>query len=182
MMLFVRGREVREKGGSFDMEWMLMPLRRYAEFSGRSRRKEFWMFQLLGLIVGAVIYALILGGGGMDLLMASAATDPGSELDGVSFGPVFWVGCALAVVWSLGAFIPALAVSIRRLHDRNMSGWYLLGFIGVIIVLSMIPVVGALAVLALEIGWIVLMALPGTPGPNKYGADPLGQADPEVFA
>jgi uncharacterized membrane protein YhaH (DUF805 family) len=179
-----RGRKVREKG-EFDMEWMLMPFRRYADFSGRSRRKEFWMFQLLGLIVGAVIYALILGGGGLDLLMASAATDgsaAGPNLDGVSFGPVFWVGCILAVVWALGAFIPALAVSVRRLHDRNMSGWYLLGLIGAVIVLSMIPILGALAVLALEIGWIVLMALPGTPGPNTYGPDPLGQADPEVFA
>ena len=63
-----------------------------------------------------------------------------------------------------------------------MSGWYLLGFFCVVIVLNFIPVVGALIVLALEIGWIVLMALPGTPGPNNYGPDPLGQADPDTFA
>lgn len=167
------------------MEWMLMPLRRYAEFSGRSRRKEFWMFQLLGLIVGVVVYALILGGGGMDMLTAAAAADAGAtgpELNDVSFGPVFWVGCILAVVWGLGTIIPALAVTVRRLHDRNMTGWYLPGFIVAVFVIGMIPVLGAVLVLAMYVGWIVLMALPGTPGPNKYGPDPLGQADPEVFA
>ena len=48
------------------MEWMLMPYRRYADFSGRSRRMEFWMYQLLGLIVGVVLYGLVLAGGGLD--------------------------------------------------------------------------------------------------------------------
>jgi len=163
------------------MEWMLMPFRRYADFSGRSRRKEFWMFQLLGVIVAVVIYALLLGGGGFAALTGSAAVE-GGELNEVSFGPLFWVGVVLACIWIIAAFIPSLAVTVRRLHDRNMSGWYLLGFFAAVIVLSLIPVIGGLAVLALEIAYVVVLALPGTPGPNKYGPDPLGQADPEVFA
>jgi uncharacterized membrane protein YhaH (DUF805 family) len=168
------------------MEWMLMPLRRYAEFSGRSRRKEFWMFQLLNVIVVLIGYALMLGGGGMSALAGAAAmNDPtmaNGQLAEVSFGPVFWIGIIVLAVWGLGTLIPGIALAVRRLHDRDMSGWYLLGFIVAVIILSMIPVLGTIVVFVLEIGWIVLMALPGTPGPNKYGPDPLGQADPEVFA
>jgi len=100
----------------------------------------------------------------------------------VSFGPLFWLGCIALVVWGLATLIPSLAVTVRRLHDRNMSGWYLVGFIGAIIVLSLVPVVGPLLMVLLEIGYLVLMVLPGTPGPNKYGPDPLGRADTETFA
>jgi uncharacterized membrane protein YhaH (DUF805 family) len=167
------------------MDWMLMPLRRYAEFSGRSRRMEYWMFTLLGIIVAVIAYALMLGGGAAALLTA-AAVDPMAASDptmaDVSFGPLFWIGVIILVVWGLGTLIPSIAVTVRRLHDRNMSGWYLIGFIVVVFVLSLIPGIGTILVLLLEIGFIVLMALPGTTGPNQYGPDPLGQADPETFA
>jgi uncharacterized membrane protein YhaH (DUF805 family) len=165
------------------MKWMLMPFRRYADFSGRSRRMEFWMYQLLCVIVGVVLYALILAGGGWSLLNAAGpdGVATGQELQAFTLSPLGWVGVILLCLWGLGTIIPSLAVMVRRLHDRDMSGWYLLGFIVVAIVLSMIPL-GAILVFLLEIGWIVLMALPGTPGPNKYGPDPLGQADPETFA
>jgi uncharacterized membrane protein YhaH (DUF805 family) len=166
------------------MEYMLMPLRRYADFSGRSRRKEFWMYQLMNLIVVFVLYAVVLGGGGLSMLTAGAAAQAGAEPDlaQVSIGPMFWIGALLLCIWGLGTIIPSLAVTVRRLHDRNMSGWYLLGFIVLVVVLSMVPLVGPLIVFALEIGYIVLLALPGTPGTNDYGPDPLGNFDPEVFA
>lgn len=167
------------------MQWMLMPYRRYADFSGRSRRMEFWMFQLLGIIVSAVLYALMLAGGGLDMLMAAASIDGttgSAELAEASFGPLFWVGIVLLGVWGLASIIPSLAVTVRRLHDRNMSGWYFVGFVVAVVALSLIPVIGGLVILALEIGWIVLLALPGTPGPNDYGPDPLGQASAETFA
>lgn len=168
------------------MEWMLMPFRRYADFRGRSRRMEFWMFQLLNIIVMAVIYALILGGGGLAMLTGGAALQgdavTATQLEAMTPGPMFWLGVGLLCLWALATIVPSLAVTVRRLHDRNMTGWYLPGFIVAIIILSMIPILGPIVVLVLEIGWIVLMALPGTPGPNKWGADPLGQADPEVFA
>lgn len=167
------------------MEWMLLPYRRYAEFSGRSRRKEFWMFQLLSVIVSMIGYGLMLAGGAGSLLTGAAAkADFAAEpqLAEASFGPLFWAGLILLCLWALASIIPSLAVTVRRLHDRNMSGWYLLGFIIAVVILSMIPVLGPLLALALEVGYIVILALPGTPGPNKYGPDPLGQADPEVFA
>jgi uncharacterized membrane protein YhaH (DUF805 family) len=169
------------------MHWMLMPYRRYADFSGRSRRMEYWMFQLFNLIVVALCYALILGGGGYRLLLGGLAAannqSPGTELSGVAApGPIFWVGVAVLAIYALATFIPSIAVIVRRLHDRNMSGWYLLGFIVAVIVLSLIPVIGQILVFAGEIGYIVIMALPGTAGPNKYGPDPLDPNQAEVFA
>ena len=55
-----------------------------------------------------------------------------------------------------------------------MSGWWFLGFI----VAGAIPLIGILA----SIAYLVLMLLPGTPGPNRFGEDPKGPATPEVFA
>ena len=69
--------------------------------------------------------------------------------------------------------IPSIAVSVRRLHDREMTGWWYLGFI----ILSAIPLIGLLA----SIAFIVVMALPGTPGPNKYGPSPKEHVTAETF-
>lgn len=85
-------------------------------------------------------------------------------------------------MWALATLIPSLAVTVRRLHDRNMTGWYLVGLIVAVVVLSMIPLIGPILVLVLEIGYIVVLALPGTPGANKYGADPKDPNSAEVFA
>jgi uncharacterized membrane protein YhaH (DUF805 family) len=71
-------------------------------------------------------------------------------------------------------FIPNIAVTVRRLHDRDMSGWWYLGYI----VASFIPFLNIIALIA----FLVVMVLPGTPGPNRYGEDPKGQGMDEVFA
>ena len=139
------------------MDWMLLPYRRYFDFSGRSQRKEYWMFALLGLIVSAVLLAMIFLDGGMQDfdLEAGMPLNP---------GPLFYIGVGLFAIWALGSIIPSIAVTVRRLHDRNITGWVYLGAI----VVGLIPVVGVVASIAL----LVLMVLPGTPGPNKYGPDP----------
>ena len=77
-------------------------------------------------------------------------------------------------IYALAAFIPNLAVIVRRLHDRDMSGWWLLGYF----VAAMIPFVNIIAGIAM----LVLMCLPGTVGPNKYGPDPKDPSSAEVFA
>ena len=123
------------------MEWMLMPLKRYAEFSGRSRRKEYWMFYLLIIIVYVVL--AILG-----------------SLVGESVGGI------LIGIFALGIIIPAIAVQVRRFHDQDKSGWFVL--------LGLIPLVGGIIVL-------VFMCLEGTRGPNQYGPDPKGSGDPGTF-
>ncbi len=150
------------------MEWMLMPLRRYAEFSGRSRRKEYWMFVLFTSLVMAVCVALMFAGG------FSAVMDAQAGLATEEPGPLFWLGGGLTGLFVLGIFIPSIAVAVRRFHDRDMSGWWYLGFI----VLGAIPYIGIIA----SIASLVIMCLPGTPGPNRFGPDPKDPAGASVFA
>lgn len=141
------------------MEWMILPFKRYAEFSGRSRRMEYWMFALLNVIIVTVLMFLTLGAGGMAGLADPAAI-------GVGVGAMFGGLGILLLIYVLAVLIPSIAVTVRRLHDREMSGWWYLGAV----IGSMIPFVGFLV----SIAFLVLMALPGTPGPNRYGPDPKG--------
>jgi len=149
------------------MEWMLLPFRRYAEFSGRSRRKEYWMFALLMVIV----YAL--GG----LLMFSSiwpAVTAGGTAAWENLTPAFWAGAIILGLFTLAIIVPGIAVTIRRLHDRDMSGWWYLG----VVILGQVPYLGPLV----NLGFLVLMALPGTPGANRFGPDPKDPLNAEVFA
>lgn len=157
------------------MHWMILPFKRYAEFKGRSRRMEFWMFQLLNVII-----ALVLAGPFFFAFMGAsvAASDPsnfGAEIDPLAgVGTLGMVGVSLYGLYVLAAFVPSIAVTVRRLHDRDMSGWWYLGFI----IFSFIPIVGLIA----SIAFLVLMLLPGTPGPNQFGPDPKGAGEAETFA
>jgi uncharacterized membrane protein YhaH (DUF805 family) len=152
------------------MEWMILPFKRYAEFTGRSRRMEYWMFTLLNVIVVTVLMLVVFGvSGAAGILEADAAGDPSA-----GFAALFGGAGLLIMVYALAVLLPSIAVTIRRLHDRDMSGWWYLGAI----VGSMIPVVGFLV----SIAFLVLMALPGTPGPNRFGPDPKGAGEAETFA
>jgi uncharacterized membrane protein YhaH (DUF805 family) len=143
------------------MEWAILPLKRYAEFTGRSRRKEYWMFALLTLCAAVVLYFL-------DDLLGLPRTM------GV-YGPLF-------LLFEAAVLVPSIAVGIRRLHDTDRSGWWLLIFYGPVIVSMLLPLAGvtnlraALAVMAISlIGLLVLFilfVLDGTRGPNRYGPDP----------
>jgi uncharacterized membrane protein YhaH (DUF805 family) len=152
------------------LEYMFMPFRRYAEFSGRSRRMEFWSFSLFNLIVYAILGGVLIGTmGGMGAFNAAAGADPSALVSGLFGGFGLLIG-----LYVLATFIPTLAVTIRRLHDRDMSGWWYLG----VIVLSFIPLVGMLVSLA----FLVIMFLPGTVGPNRFGPDPKDPSGAQVFA
>jgi uncharacterized membrane protein YhaH (DUF805 family) len=151
------------------MEWMLMPLRRYADFSGRSRRMEFWMFQLFVIITTTVLVLITFSG--------VPWTTPENLDQAAGAGPLFWVGGLLWLVWSLAIFIPSLAVTVRRLHDREMSGWWY----GGLLIASFIPLVNIIAGLGF-IALLVVLLLPGTDGPNRYGPDPKDPSQAEVFA
>jgi uncharacterized membrane protein YhaH (DUF805 family) len=137
------------------MKYMIMPLRRYADFSGRSRRMEYWMFALFLMIVAAVVIIPL-------AIMAGHAPMP----DGA---PPFGIGAV--VLFSIGViaiFIPSLAVQVRRLHDQNRTGW--------LVLLGFIPYIGGIIML-------VFMLIPGTRGENDYGSDPKQSNDDfrEVF-
>ncbi len=83
------------------MNWYLMAFKKYAEFSGRSRRKEYWMFFLFNILVSYGI-----------TILAGVANIPE-----IGF---------LSGLYSLATFIPSLAVGVRRMHDVGKSGWFLL--------------------------------------------------------
>lgn len=124
------------------MDWMLMPLKRYADFNGRSRRKEYWMFALFTFIVYAVLYALMFMG------MDYETGQPGA---------LGMLAMGLLGLFALGVLVPSIAVAVRRFHDQDKSGWFVL--------LMFIPFIGGLIVL-------VFMCLEGTRGPNRFGEDP----------
>ncbi len=134
---------------------------KYATFEGRAARSEFWYFSLFHILMllafGALGFAL---GGGSNFRA-------GNLRSFLPFVPLILVVLAM--------ILPSIAVAVRRLHDRNMSGWWYLGFI----VLSAIPVIGRLVNLAT----LVLYALKGTLGPNRFGRDPLGvEHNADIFA
>lgn len=135
------------------MEWMTLPLRRYFQFSGRSRRKEFWMFWLFTILVGiaAGIVDNLLGYG-----RTTTYSAPGTfNWSTTTSGPVNAIATLLLL-------IPSLAVSIRRLHDTGRSGWWYL--------LIFLPILGWIAL-------FVFFVTDGARGPNRFGPDPK---DPEV--
>lgn len=131
------------------MHWMLMPLRRYAEFTGRSRRKEFWMWVLFNTILSTVLAVIGLWGAEERLFSSE------EEL-------TLYFACTLGL-WSLIVFIPNLALIVRRLHDTDRSGWNILW--------GLVPVIGGFILLYFYV-------TEGTRGPNRFGADPkdAGQA------
>lgn len=140
---------------------------KYATFSGRASRSEYWWFFLAVTLAGMVLFGLMfLLGGGLDQFENNQggifATTSGAIL-----------GIVLLIFY-LAILIPSIAVAVRRFHDRNLSGWWYLG----LMVLGFVPFVGFLASLAI----IVIAVLKGTPGPNKFGPDPLGAGDEEIFS
>ena len=154
------------------MNWMILPFKRYADFKGRSRRMEFWMYSLLNIAVWLVLGGINMASGDNMAQLAAAGNSNPLAVYGVMFsGPL---GIVLAI-WFLANIIPSIAVSVRRLHDRDMSGWWYLGFI----VLSAIPFVGIVASIAM----LVIFCLKGTDGDNRFGPDPLRpSARADIFA
>jgi uncharacterized membrane protein YhaH (DUF805 family) len=113
------------------MDWYLAVLKNYAEFSGRAGRQEYWLFFLFNVIVATV--TLFVESLFVESLLGSPAV--------------------LYSLYCLAVLLPGIGVSVRRLHDTNRSGWWLL--------LALIPF-GVIVIL-------VLMALEGEPDANQYG-------------
>lgn len=124
------------------MSWYIEVFRKYAVFGGRSRRKEYWFFFLFNIIVSFVL----------------------GFIDGLtgSFSPETGLGI-LSAIYTLVVIIPAIAVAVRRLHDTNRSGWWLL--------ISLVPIVGAIVL-------IVFLVQDSDAGENQYGQNPKDGAVP----
>lgn len=143
------------------MDWMLLPLRRYVDFDGRSRRTEYWMYALLQFLVYGAFSVLLLAG-----LPWTEMLDPNYYGPEPMPGVLFWIGLVLMMLFWLATLLPTIAVTIRRLHDQDQSGWLYL--------LSFIPYVGGFVLL-------IFMCLPGTVGPNRFGPDPKDPNHAGVF-
>lgn len=111
------------------MNWYLEALKKYAVFSGRSRRKEYWMFVLFQILISFAIGML----------------------------ESFTQTSALSIIFWLATLLPALAVSVRRLHDIGRTGWWVL--------INLIPLIGGLVLL-------VFACLDSEEGDNQYGPNP----------
>jgi len=176
------------------MEWMLMPLKRYADFSGRSRRMEFWMWQVFKFLIIIAFYVLLFAVAGTALMTAGQNPSGIMAVGGAAL--IIWL---LMMIFFLAILIPDIAVAVRRLHDTNRSGWwilapiapYLLVILGGVMAASspdapglggILVILGMVGVFGLGLMLLVFYFLEGTRGPNQYGPDPKG-ADPEkVFA
>lgn len=110
------------------MNWYLKVLKQYAVFSGRARRKEYWMFFLFNILISIAL-------GFMEGLLGIARNNDQSVLSNI---------------YSLAVLIPSIAVGIRRMHDTNRSGWWLL-----------LPIVN-----------LIFLAQDGETGENRFGPDP----------
>ena len=106
------------------MNWYFEVLKKYAQFNGRARRKEYWYFALFSAIVSIIL-----------------------RLIGLYAGVTF-----LYTLYSLAVLIPSIAVGVRRMHDINKSGWFII-----------IPIYN-----------LILACQNGDMGPNQYGEDPKG--------
>ena len=105
------------------MEWYLKVLRNYANFEGRARRKEYWMFVLFNMIFA--IIAMVI-----------------DNVLGITYGYELFYG-PFYTIYALGMLIPTLAVLVRRLHDIDKSGWW--------VFISLIPIIGGIWLLILTI-------------------------------
>ncbi len=134
-----------------------MFFRRYTDFQGRSRRSEYWWVQLFHIII-YFAFSILAGIFGM---IGASAEQP---------GPLFWLFFGILMLYGIAVIIPGLALTVRRLHDVNITGWLLIG--------AIIPLINILVGLAI----FVICFIPGTVGPNKYGPDPKGGVAPDTFA
>lgn len=108
-------------------DYFLIPFKRYDDFNGRSERAEYWYFFLFNLLITGFFYFIV---------------------------PYFyWIG----VIYSLGTFIPHIAVTIRRLHDINRSGWWFL--------ILFVPLIGVIV-------FTMFLIKEGDEGKNQYGQSP----------
>lgn len=118
------------------MNWYLAVIRQYVAFGGRAHRTEYWMFTLFNVLIMI----------GLGLV---------GELVGVKE--------LLGNIYSLAVLLPSLGVSVRRLHDTNRSGWWLL--------ILLIPLLGLLV-------YLYFMISNGDQGSNRFGDDPKNRPDP----
>ncbi len=126
------------------MNWYLQALKKYTVFTGRARRKEYWFFVLFNILISAALSIV-------DYFTGTYSSSYGTGL--------------LGALYAIAVLLPAIAVTIRRLHDTGRSGWWIL--------IALVPVVGGIVLL-------IFMVLDGQPGDNEYGPSPKAEPTPGI--
>lgn len=129
-------RKVLEQRSAYSPAWCIDAWKKYAVFSGRARRREFWLFHLYNLLFG--------------LFLVLIEVVVGLPRGITGHGP-------LIAIFQVTLLIPNLAVSVRRLHDTNRSGWWLL--------INLIPIIGSITL-------FVFLVQNSQQGSNEYGPNP----------
>jgi uncharacterized membrane protein YhaH (DUF805 family) len=159
------------------VDWVKRPIEKYADFTGRASRSEYWWY-VLALCVAYLVLSIVESIVGLNHMF-------------LTYGP-------LSLLLMLGTLIPSIAVGVRRLHDTNRPGWWLLialvpyglmALAGIMAVMGgglfgFMAMMGLIGIVAM-IGGIVLlifMVLPGTPGDNQYGPNPSGDGTAAIAA
>ncbi len=152
------------------IDWAKRPIvEKYANFTGRAPRAEYWWYALALIIVGVVL----------------SIVESITGLKGMVFGIY---GPLTALLW-LATIVPGVAVGVRRLHDSNRSGWWMLLVVPYLVTaimamramaagnLAALAAGGLLAIIGLVlcIVLLVFMVLPSSPGENRYGPNPYGE-------
>jgi len=142
---------------------------KYVDFSGRAQRSEFWWW-----VLAIWLISLVLSFVDSALFGDVVTTDTGFSAS--TNTPI------LSGVFGLAVLLPNLAVTARRLHDRNMSGWWMLAPYGAMALAFLMGAINAgilaaasgIGAFVLVIVLFVMLILKGTDGPNRFGPDPLG--------
>lgn len=157
------------------IDWAKLPIQKYADFSGRAPRAEYWWYTL-AIIVVSLVVTIIESIAGLSKMVGP-------------YGPA-------TALLMLATIVPSLAVGVRRLHDSNRSGWWMLLLVPYFVSVFMasrsmatgnMAAVGSaglllLAGLVLCVVLLVFMVLPSTPGDNRYGPNPYGDGARVVAA
>lgn len=153
--------------------YMILPYRRFTDFTGRSCRAEYWWCALFVSVIG---FSLTM------LMWASGVNIPAIIRNPEAFD--YWkvVTATSATRFASGLFlffqlfsaIPMLALTVRRLHDLDRSAWWFLGYV----ILADIPYLGRM----LDALVLIAMCVEGTRGPNRFGPDPNASSPVDVFS
>ncbi|MBT8163676.1 MULTISPECIES: DUF805 domain-containing protein [Arthrobacter] len=109
--------------------------KKYATFTGRASRSEYWWWVLISTVVSLVLNII--------MSVAGSAGATVSDSGAMVPGPGAVIGVVLLVIWGLAIIVPSIALTVRRLHDVNFSGWMVL--------IGLVPVLGGLALLIFTI-------------------------------
>jgi uncharacterized membrane protein YhaH (DUF805 family) len=152
------------------MHWVTGPYKRYFDFVGRSTRSEYWAFVIFWLVASTVL-AWIDGAAGLHFPAPASA-----RAEDVATGGL------LTDLFALVSFSPGLAVAVRRLHDSNLSGWWVLLPAAPILFIIFATMLRLFAIIPFSlipfliilgfVAFIVLLCLPGTRGSNRFGSSP----------